>query len=200
MSNSILLPQPRLPQTATPKLIDFGVDLTPPGGGPSQRVNRIGNRFSLVIVYPRLRPEPDGRILMSALRQAKTMGALFPFPEPGIPAVDYGTPVVNGAGQQGSSLSISGLTPGMAVVDGKFFSIIFAGQRYLHHTTADVVVAGDGIAEIPICPMLRISPNDAAVCEFAQPYIEGALSGNSVDVELAIAKATPASITITERA
>lgn len=48
--------------------------------------------------------------------------------------------------------------------------------------------------------MLRISPNDGATIELAKPYIEGTLGGNTVDVELAIAKATPASITITEMA
>lgn len=196
---SIELPQPRLPQTATPKLLDWGADLTPPMGGPSQRLNRIGDRFALEIAYPRLKPEPDGRILMARMRRAKREGALFPFPEPGIVAVAYGTPVVNGAAQQGSTLQVRGLAPGVTVVEGKFLSIIYAGQRFLHHTTADVVPNGGGAAALPIFPMLRISPNDGATIELAKPYIEGVLSGNEVAVQLAIARATPATITITER-
>ncbi len=196
---SFLLPQLRLPQTATIRFLDFGADITPQVGGPSQRIVFPGSRFAIVIVYPRLRPEPDGRIMMSALHQAKLVGARFPVPEPGIPVIAYGNPQVNGFGQQGMSLQLKGLTPGITILNGKYFSIIYAGQRYLHHGTADTVVAADGTCLLPIFPMLRISPNDAATCEFAQPYIEGVLAGNVVDVELAIAKATPATITITER-
>ncbi len=196
---SIELPQPRLPQTATPRFLDYGGMLSPPGGGVVQPLTRPG-RFALPITYPRLRPEPDGRILMSAIRRAKLEGALFPFPEPGIPATNYGTPEVNGAGQTGMTLQLKGLTAGITILNGKFFSIIFGGRRYVHHGTADMLVTAAGTVALPIFPMLRISPNDGATCEFAKPYIEGSIDGNTVDVELAIAKATPASITITEMA
>lgn len=196
---SILMPQPRLPQTATRRFLDFGADLTPQVGGPSQRINFMGDRFALVITYPRLKPEPDGRIVMSAMNQAKKVGAIFPWPEPGIPQQDYGAPIVNGAAQQGMTLEIHGVTPGITILNGKYFSIIYAGQRYLHHLTADTLVPGTGIVQLPIFPMLRISPNDGATIELAKPMIEGVLGGNVADVELAIAEATPASITITER-
>jgi hypothetical protein len=194
---SIELPQPRLPQTATPRFLDFGGILTPPGGGKAQQLIRP-SRFALVVNYPRLKPEPDGRILMSAIRRAKLEGALFPVPEPGIPVVAYGNPQVNGVGQTGMSLQLKGLTPAITILDGKFFSIIFGGRRYLHHATADTVVTAGGSCLLPIFPMLRIVPNDSATIELAKPYIEGSLDGNTVDVELAIAKATPAAITITE--
>lgn len=197
---SILLPQLRLPQSATPRFLDFGADLVPQVGGPSQRINFMGCRFALVVQYPRLKPEPDGRILMAALRRAKLEGALFPFPEPGIPAVNYSAPQVNGAGQQGSTLHLKGLTAGITILNGKFLSIIYGGQRYLHHATADTPVGSDGTVALPIFPMLRINPNDGATIELAQPIIEGVLSGNTVDAELSIAKSQPASITITERA
>lgn len=197
---SIMMPQPRLPQTATRRFLDFGADLTPQVGGPSQRINFMGDRFALVINYPRLKPEPDGRILMSAMNQAKKVGAIFPWPEPGVAVIDYGTPVVNGATQQGMTLNLRGLDPGITILNGKFLSIIYAGQRYLHHSTADTPVLSNGTVELPIFPMLRISPNDGATIELAQPMIEGVLGGNVADVELAIARATPASITITERA
>jgi len=197
---SILLPQPRLPQTATPKLLDFGADIVPPMGGAAQRLNRIGNRWALDIVYPRLRPEPDGRILMACIRRAKTEGALFPFPQPGLAIGNPGTPMVDGAGQLGSILNLRGFVPGYIVLEGQFFSIIYGGQRYLHAANADTAADGSGKMPLAIHPMLRISPNDGAVCEFAQPYIEGFLSGNEVAVELAIARATPATIVITERA
>jgi hypothetical protein len=196
---SIELPQPRLPQTAVPRFLDYGGVLSPPGGGIGQQFIRPG-RFAMVINYPRLRPDPDGRILMSAIRRAKLEGALFPVPEPGIAAVAYGTPQVNGVGQTGMSLQLKGLTPDITILDGKFFSIIFGGRRYLHHATADTAVTAGGSCLLPIFPMLRVSPNDSATIELAKPYIEGTLGGSTVDVELAIARATPASLTITELA
>lgn len=196
---SIELPQPRLPQKATPRFLDYGGVLMPPGGGVGQKLIRPG-RFAIVITYSQLRPEPDGRVLGAALRRAKQEGALFPFPEPGIPAADYGNPIVNGAGQTGETLQLRGLTAGVTILDGKFFSLIYGGRRYLHHAAADTVVGASGAVALPIFPMLRISPNDGATIELAKPYIEGELDGNTVDVELAIAKSTPAAITITELA
>ncbi|SEM62980.1 hypothetical protein SAMN05192583_0893 [Sphingomonas gellani] len=197
---SIELPQPRMPQTAVPKLIDWGADLTPPMGGPSQRLNRIGDRFALVINYPRLKPEPDARILMARVRRAKREGALFPFPQPGLEIGNPGTPVVNGAGQQGSSLQLRGFTAGYVVREGQFFSIIFAGRRYLHCASADVTATASGTMLLPIHPMLRISPNSGATCEFAQPYIEGTLGESEASVEWAIARASPSALTIMEAA
>ncbi|WP_298689567.1 hypothetical protein [uncultured Sphingomonas sp.] len=194
---SIELPQPRLPQTATPRFLDFGGMLTPSGGGVAQQLIRPG-RFALVVTYPRLKPGPDGRILMSYIRQAKLEGALFPIPEPGLPVINYGTPEINGISQTGSNIELKGFTPSITLLNGRWFSIIFGGRRYLHHAAADTPVGSDGTCLLPIFPMLRISPNDSATCEFAKPYIEGALGGSTVDVELAIAKATPAAITITE--
>ena len=153
-----------------------------------------------MINYPRLQPEPDGRIVMSALRQAKTVGALFAFPQPGLVIGNPGAPVINAGAQTGSTLQLRGFAPGYTVRNGQFFSIIVNGQRYLHHAAADTTADGSGAMALPIVPMLRVSPGDGNICEFAQPFIEGVLGGNTVDVELAIAKATPASIQITERA
>ena len=197
---SVELPQPRLPQAATPKLLDYGADQKAPGGGASQRLNRLGNRFSLDITYPRLKPEPDGRILSARLRRAKTEGALFPVPQPGLAIGVPGAPVVNGAGQAGSSLALRGFVAGYAVREGQFFSIIHGGRRFLHTAAADTVANASGQLVLPVTPMLRIKPADAAICEFAKPYIEGPISGSSVDLQWTAAKAMIPTITITERA
>lgn len=196
---SILLPQPRGPKSATIRLVDYGVDLTPPGGGPAQRLDWPGTRFALVLTFTRLRPEPDARVLGAALRRAKQEGALYPVPQPGLDIGNPGAPVVDGNGQQGSTLTCRGFAPGYGFRDGQFFSIIYGGQRYLHHVAEDIGADGDGRSSFTIFPMLRISPNDGATVEFAQPMIEGRIAGSAVDIELAAAKATPATITITER-
>jgi hypothetical protein len=197
---SVELPQPRLPQMAVPKLLDYGADQKAPMGGASQRLNRLGNRFSLDITYPRLKPEPDGRILSARLRRAKTEGALFAFPQPGLVIGNPGAPVVDGAGQAGSTLNLRGFTTGYLIREGQFFSIIHGGRRYLHTAAADVAASPTGTVALPITPMLRISPGNGAICEFAKPYIEGPIGGSSVDVEWTTAKAVIPTITITEQA
>jgi hypothetical protein len=197
---SVILPQPRLPQGCVIRMLDWGADLTPVMGGVTQRLNRIGSRWQLVITYPRLKPEPDGRILMAAIRRAKTLGAIFPVPQPGLVIGNPGAPVINGANQAGSFINLRGFVPGYGVRSGQFFSIIVGGQRYLYQADQDWLASDQGTLVMPITPMLRLSPDDGAVVEFAQPYIEGTLSGNVAEVELAIARAQPAALTITERA
>jgi hypothetical protein len=196
---AIELPQPRLPKAAVPKLLDWGSDQKAPQGGAFQRLNRIGSRFSLDISYTRLKPEPDARILARRLRRAKTEGALFPVPQPGLQIGNPGNPVVDGGGQSGSSIAIRGFAPGYAVREGQFFSIIDGGRRYLHCASGDAVAGGDGRLVLAIHPMLRVRPANGAICEFAKPYIEGIVGGPSIDVELTIARAQVPTITITER-
>lgn len=195
---SVLLPTARLPQTATIKLLDFGLDIEPPGGGAAQRLNRVGNRYAIDIVYPRLKPEPDGRTLMSAIRQAKTQGAIFPVPQPGLTIGTPGSPIVDGAGQTGSSLKLRGFASTYKMLQGQFLSLIINGQRYLYEAAADTTASG-GKMTLPVVTMIRVSPPDATVAEVAKPYIEGLMVGTEATVELAIAKATPATITIRER-
>jgi len=197
---SILIPQPRLPQSAVIRFLDFGGTLTPPGGGAAQRVNRLGSRCAIDILFPRLRPEPDGRVLMSAIRQALVDGALFPVPQPGFHVGEPGAPVVDGAGQLGTTLNIRGFTPEYMGRIGQFFSIIQGGRRYLHHLANQGIADPTGKMAAMIWPMLRVSPDDGAVCEFFKPMIEGFLTGNSVEIELSIAKGVPAKIMITEAA
>lgn len=197
---AIELPQPRLPQSAIPRLLDWGADQKAPMGGAFQRLNRLGNRFALVITYPRLKPEPDGRILAARLRRAKTEGALFPFPQPGLDIGNPGAPMVNGADQSGSVLILRGFTAGYVLREGQFFSIIHGGRRYLHEASADAVATAAGGMTVSLNPMLRIRPANGAIVEVAKPYIEGIVDGSTIDIEQTIAKSQIPTITITERA
>lgn len=197
---SILLPQPRLPQKAVPRLVDAGAIQQGGPGGVAQRLNRLGSRFALDIAYPRLRPEPDGRVLAARVRRAVTDGALFPFPQPGLTIGAPGSPVVSGAGQQGSTLLIRGFTVGYQYREGQFFSVIIGGRRYLYQATADGLANGSGQANVPIFPMIRLPAPDGAICEFAQPYIEGFITAGAAEIEQTIAKSMIPQITITERA
>lgn len=181
---SILLPYTRGMRTGAPSVLDFGGVLTPPGGGATQRFNRVGDRYTLTVTPPLLRSEPDGRVYVSRLRRALREGAIFAFPQDGLVIGSPGSPLVNGAGQTGTTLNIDGMTPGYIVREGQFFSIIIGGRRYLYAARAQTAANGSGQIALPIEVPLRVSPTDNAVCEFAAPMIEGFLAGDEVRWEL----------------
>lgn len=198
MSSSILLPTNPGVRTATPRLLDFGVTTRPPLGGAITRYNRLGNRFEIDVVAPTSSNRDIGPLLISRLMQGMTQGVLLPFPQD----MDIGEPgdkiVVNGAAQQGSSLNLRGFPPGYTVKEGQFFSLIYGGRRYLDCAAGTITADGGGGLLLPIVPMLRISPNDGAVCEFAEPMIEGFMSGQALEWQIQQAPFMDVKFTVTE--
>ncbi|MDO7843458.1 hypothetical protein [Sphingomonas immobilis] len=180
ISGPILLPDTPGLKTDRPAMMDFGGTLTPPLGGPVQRLLRLGTRHSLTFVMPQMETEPHGRIWSAKLRMAKLYGVLLPFGQDGFNIGAPGAPVVDGAGQSGSTILLKGFTPNYTVMFGQAFSLVHNGKRYLHFAAAQGQVGGDGKVTLDIFPMLRVLPANNAVCEFGKPMIEGSLSGNEV--------------------
>lgn len=175
---SILIPTVGGIVSGDPTLIDFGGVLSSQQGSDDQRLNRIGNRFMLKVDMGLLDTESDGRVIIARLARAMTEGAIFSFPQ-SMAVTGQGAPVVNGAGQTGSTINLRGFTPGFTAYEGCFFHILYGGRRYLHGIAADTVADASGNMALPIWPMLRISPNDGATCEFESPQIEGFLFGEN---------------------
>jgi len=175
---SILIPTFDGIVSGDPTLIDFGGMLSSQQGSDDQRLNRIGNRFMLKVDMGLLDTESDGRVIIARLARAVTEGAIFQFPQSKA-VTGQGAPVVNGAGQTGSTINLRGFTPGFIAYEGCFFHILYGGRRYLHGISADTVADASGNMALPIWPMLRISPNDGATCEFENPQIEGFLFGEN---------------------
>lgn len=197
---SILIPTVSGIVIGEPTLIDFGATMSSPIGTHDQRINRIGNRFMLKVTMPALYTATDGRQVIARLGRAVTEGAIFSFPQ-SLPVTGQGSPVVNGAGQTGSTLNLEGFTPGFTARDGAFFHILFGGRRYLHGISADTQADANGRLALPLWPMLRISPNDGATCEFEKPQIEGFLYGdNGLPWSLPASPYTQVSFTIREAA
>lgn len=179
ITGPILLPARPALKVDKPSMLDFGGSLTASNGGATQRLMRIGTRHALNFTPPPIAAEPLGRIWSAKLRLAKLYGAMLPFGQDGFNAGAPGNPVVDGAGQSGSTLVLRGFTPGYAVRIGQAFNLIRGDRRYLHFV-ADQQIATGGAATIDIFPMLRIIPGDGAACDFARPMIQGSLSGNEV--------------------
>src|SRR3546814_3983584 len=71
----IVLPSDPAPNGATPMRRDFGGTLTPLLGGPEQRINRLGTRLGIRVSMPPMRNGDNGRIFVSRLLHAKTLGS-----------------------------------------------------------------------------------------------------------------------------
>ncbi len=173
----IELPEWAVPNGVSPELMDFGITLRPSAGAAVQRVNRKGSRFKLTVSLPPMPPE-KARIVVARLLAAKDEGLRVPYPLLD-PQGSPGAPVVDGAGQSGTSLAVRGLTPGYAVKEGFWLSIVDASsQHYLHTATDAVRAAADGTATLSIAPMLRTPFADGATIHLAKPMVEGFVDGN----------------------
>ena len=171
----ITLPAAPAPNGIELALKDFGSILRPPSGAAVQRLNRKGSRWRASVSLPPMTPA-EARVFVSRLARAKFEGVRIPLPllvAQGAP----GSPVVNGAGQAGSTINLRGMTNGYVAAEGYWLSIVnAAGQHFLHCVTASVTVAG-GVAAVGIVPELRTPFADGAAVHLVAPQIEGFVEG-----------------------
>lgn len=175
---TISLPSTPIWRSAVPEFIDMGVDQAPStGAGVDQRLERLGSRWALSVELP---PVKEGAAWLEwqvAMLQARSQGASYPWPQPGLvtntPSV--GAPVIAGAGQTGSTLNLSGVGSGYQVKKGQFLSVIKAARRYLYQCTGPTGETGGAMA-VPIYPLLRASPDNGSAVELVAPLIVGRIT------------------------
>lgn len=163
--------------------VDFGGTIEGQLGGADQRVNRLGNRWKMMVTLPAMTP-PEADEWAAALSQGLRTGVSWALPEPGWPRSGPGPVLVNGADQTGGALVIDGGVHGTVIRRGKWFSILTGGHRYLHKAAATIQLDAAGAGTLPLTPLLRVSPADNSPVELAVPRIEGLLEkapGWSVD-------------------
>lgn len=143
--------------------------LTPAIGGAEQELLRKGTRYALTFSMPVMSyvQSMDWDDLM-----AEGDTVLMRVFQPGLVIPNPGAPLVKGAGQAGTSLTIDGLPNGYVIRKGQFLSVVSAGQRFLYRAKASATSVA-GTVTIPLRTMLRRPPNDNDVVEIAQPMIEG---------------------------
>ena len=195
---SVLLPTSPSPEDATPSYLDWGGTLRPIFGGALQKLRRLGDRFALSVTMPPMLNAENGMTWVARLSAARGEGAVMPWPQPGFDPGNPGAPNVAQAGQTGTLLLVSGFSTNYAIREGQAFSIVHGGRRYLHMVAADANAGSDGAVTLSIRPMLRVSPAAGAICEFAQPMIEGFLGGDEQCWSLATARTTGLSFSIQE--
>lgn len=192
------LPSTAVPNAAEPFLLDFGGVLTPFGGGPSQRLNRLGLRLAGRFSLPPHIYGGDGMKIVSRLVQAKTDRLLMPWPQPGFDPGAEGTPKVKVAVFGGTTLQIKGLPASKQLKEGQFLSLV-KDRRYLHFFTDDFAADLSGDAVVNVWPPMRVAFAINDVIEIAVPKIEGHVPDEGfkwslsvdrmVDIEFSIAEA-----------
>lgn len=185
---------------AIPRFVSFAVDQTPELGGERSRVSRLGDRWAIDVETKAAEYAQHGMTYLSRLVRGMTDHVLLAFPEPGVEPKAYGAPVVAAAGAAGLTLPVSGLIAGVAIPEGKFFSIVIGGQRFLYQVAADAVASAGGTADLSIYPMLRRQPPAGAVVEIEAPKIEGFVQGNQQDWNVSQSKYLPFRFSIEESA
>lgn len=172
---SVMLPSTPACRAAHPSQVSFGSTLTPFLGGPSQRINRLGTRWSWQFSMPPMQADV-ARVWIQALARAEENGAIMAVPQD-IDVGDPGAPLVSAVVAGGLSLPLKGMTAGYPIRAGQYASIIHAGRRYLHLFTEDVTVGAGGTTTAAVWPMIRTSLAINDVVEIAAPKVEGWLDG-----------------------
>lgn len=134
-----------------------------------------GDRWACHLEFDYL-TEPDWRLLSAFLANLDgEVGRFYfgPFFHAGTPKGKInGNPLINGAGQTGTSLTIKGLAPNTSGVlkVGDYISFPTKYGSELHQIVqSDVTSDANGDATLMIAPPIRISPADGASVVFANP-------------------------------
>lgn len=197
----ITLPEKPAPNGVAPALLDFGLTLRPATGGPVVKVSRAGSRFRIEVTFPPMVPAV-ARVFLSRLLEAKRAGHLrIEFPLLGESQGVPGSPVVDGAGQAGTTLKLRGLTPNYRAKEGYWLSIADAtGQHYLENVRGMATAGADGKMTLTVEPPLRHPFPDGAQVFLAQPMVEGFIDGGEWSWSVDVARFSGISFTLEEAA
>lgn len=196
----IELPEDPFPVSASVALIDAGDTVGGAVGGADLRVDRPGSRYQIEVTYPPMRGSV-GRLFVARLIRGKQLGIRIPYPLQGVNQGSPGSPVVDGADQQGKIVNLRGCTPGHVFKEGFWTSLEDAnGHHYLDNVAETVRVEPDGTVALPLALALRTPFADGAIVHAAKPMIQGLVVGDEAQWQMALADFQQISFTIKEAA
>lgn len=196
---ALVLPTVPAPRGLTFRPVTRRRDLEPAFGGPISRIRRLGTKWSVDVEMPPMRYAEAAMEWVAALTSAEAETVILALHQPGFDPGAPGTPLVNGAGQLGSTLSLDAFTPAYVARPGQWFNLTVSGRKYLYQVAAETVATGGVMASLSINPMIRRSPADNSAAEFAAPVIEGFISGRETSWTVDVARTVGLSFTVTER-
>lgn len=150
-------------------LVSNTAEMTSPLSGSIQTQEWPGARWMASMTFNGLTGAPyrEAAAFFTKLRGRANRVALRDYGYTGARGAATGTPVVNGAGQTGASLNVSGFTPGVT-------NILRAGDYFQVGVELKLVVAdansdGGGLATLVFEPPLRAAPANGAGIVTAAP-------------------------------
>lgn len=164
-----VLPEPCAPYTP-PTVVSLRNDVTSLVGGNRQRNARKGDHYKAEFNLPPM-THAEAMKWRSLMTSADTVSMVVP--QPGFDAGPVGAPLVNGAGQLGTSLVIDGVTPNYAFRKGQVISILTAGRHWLYGIDANAVANGSGQVTLTLEVMIRTLHADNDPIHVGKPVIEG---------------------------
>jgi hypothetical protein len=193
----IELPEGYGPGNVSHEWIDNGFLQRGPFGAKTERINRKGNRSIAAFSFGPFTPDV-ARQFVGKLIAGKTQGIRLPYPLQ-VDQGGAGSPVVDGAGQQGTSLDITGLIPGYVCKAGYWLSIESAtGQHFLHNVQTGGMANASGELTVTLAPELRAAFADGDKVHLTKPMIEGWVDGETWAWETNVNHATPINFTVEE--
>jgi len=145
------------------------VPLTSPFTG-TQQIQDWGGEWWECSIDLKVEREAEGRALSAFFAKLKGIVNTFTITDPSICQLEnYGTVLVNGAGQSGNTLVTDGWTA-IGLKAGDFISLGSGEDTRLYQLTADVVPSGGG-ATLEFVPALRSSPGDNTIVEVNSPQV-----------------------------
>jgi hypothetical protein len=134
-----------------------------------QVISHSGQQWEADISLPPMTRD-EGEDWVSFLVKLKGQQGTFLLGDPsgatprGSAATTAGTPVVNGAGQTGSSLTVDGLPVSVSgyLKAGDYIQLGTASSSTLHKVLNDVTTSASGEASFDIYPSIRTAPADGS--------------------------------------
>lgn len=171
----IILPVRPSPNSMEESLLDPGFAQR---GAATVRVNRPGSKWRIAFTFPLMTVDAS-RALNSRLKRAKRQTLQINIPilvDQGIP----GSPVVNGAGQAGTTLAVRGFEPNYHAKEDFWLTVVEAdGTAYLHSMAETVTADASGNATLEIEPPLRAPFADGDIVHFGKPFMQGFMDGDA---------------------
>lgn len=161
--------------------IDASSDLTSPLGGPTMRLNRLGDKTALLIQFPDMKHQACGHTWSSKIKQARKVGAICYIPKFLLmnPTQAGEGIKVDGTDSAGQVLKLKGFPANFPLKDDHPISIIHAGVRYVHFIYGDTTAGSDGKVTLTVSPMLRTPLSNNDTVEVDNPAIEGLIPKES---------------------
>lgn len=156
-----------LPASFDWTLVSNGSSFTSPWNGQSQTVRYPGSAWKASLTLSNL-DDLESREIEALIFELDGMSGRIKLWDMGrFPGTTKGAPKVNGANQTGSTLNSNGWTPNVQILTrGSYITVNDEMKMVLQDVTSNA----QGLAAIPIAPMLRQSPPNAVVIEVANPY------------------------------